>query len=52
MRSVRLWQRLIELHEDDAGFAPCPMEPHGSTHADRWLDEYKRIDRLFEAQLR
>jgi hypothetical protein len=27
------------------------MERHGFTHADAWLDEYKRILKLFEANL-
>ena len=49
--SVRLWQRLLELHKTDTEFAPYPMERHGFTHADSWLDEYSRIDRLFETRL-
>ena len=49
--SVRLWQRLLELHKTDTEFAPYPMERHGFTHADSWLDEYSRIDRLFETKL-
>jgi dipeptidyl aminopeptidase/acylaminoacyl peptidase len=50
--SVRLYQRLIELHKDDVTLAPFPMERHGFTHADSWLDEYKRILALFERTLR
>jgi dipeptidyl aminopeptidase/acylaminoacyl peptidase len=50
--SVRLYQRLIELHKDDVTLAPFPMERHSFTHADSWLDEYKRIYRLFERTLR
>jgi dipeptidyl aminopeptidase/acylaminoacyl peptidase len=50
--SVRLYQRLIELHKDDVTLAPFPMERHGFVHADSWLDEYKRIDALFERTLR
>ena len=50
--SVRLYQRLIELHKDDVTLAPFPMERHGFEHADSWLDEYKRILALFERTLR
>ncbi len=49
--SVRLFQRLMELHKDDVEFAPYPMERHGFVHADSWLDEYKRIERLFETHI-
>jgi dipeptidyl aminopeptidase/acylaminoacyl peptidase len=50
--SVRLYQRLIELHKDNVTLAPFPMERHGFEHADSWLDEYKRILGLFETNLR
>ena len=50
--SVRLYQRLIELHKDRVTLAPFPLERHGFTHADSWLDEYKRILQLFETELR
>ena len=50
--SVRLYQRLLELHKDDVTLAPYPLERHGFTHADSWLDEYKRILALFERTLR
>ena len=50
--SVRLYQRLLELHKDHVTLAPFPMERHGFTHADSWLDEYKRILELFERTLR
>jgi dipeptidyl aminopeptidase/acylaminoacyl peptidase len=50
--SVRLYQRLIELHKDNVTLAPFPMERHGFVHADSWLDEYKRILALFESTLR
>jgi dipeptidyl aminopeptidase/acylaminoacyl peptidase len=49
--SVRLFQRLMELHKDGVEFAPYPMERHGFVHADSWLDEYKRIERLFETHI-
>ena len=49
--SVRLYQRLLELHKHDVELAPYPLERHSFTHADSWLDEYTRIDRLFESRL-
>jgi len=49
--SARLYQKLIELHKDNFEIAPYPMERHGFVHADSWLDEYKRIYKLFEANL-
>lgn len=50
--SVRLYQRLIELHKDDVEIAPYPLERHAFAHSDAWLDEYKRILRLFETHLK
>ncbi|MBO9717248.1 MAG: prolyl oligopeptidase family serine peptidase [Pseudoxanthomonas sp.] len=50
--SVVLTQRLIELHKDNWQIAPYPLERHGFTRADSWLDEYKRILRLFERRLK
>jgi dipeptidyl aminopeptidase/acylaminoacyl peptidase len=50
--SARLYQKLIELHKDNFEIAPFPMERHGFVHADSWLDEYKRIFKLFEANLK
>ena len=50
--SMRLYQRLIELHKDNFSMSPYPLDRHGFTNADSWLDEYKRIYRLFEANLR
>jgi dipeptidyl aminopeptidase/acylaminoacyl peptidase len=50
--SMRLYQRLIELHKDDFTLSPYPLDRHGFSNADSWLDEYKRIYRLFEAHLR
>ncbi len=49
--SMRLYQRLIELHKDDFSISPYPLDRHAFTNADSWLDEYKRIDRLFDAHL-
>lgn len=50
--SVRLYQKLIELKKDDFELAGYPLERHGFVHADAWLDEYKRILKLFEANLK
>jgi dipeptidyl aminopeptidase/acylaminoacyl peptidase len=49
--SMRLYQRLIELHKDNFTFSPYPLDRHGFTNADSWLDEYKRIYRLFQSHL-
>jgi dipeptidyl aminopeptidase/acylaminoacyl peptidase len=50
--SMRLYQRLIELHKDDFTISPYPLDRHGFSNADSWLDEYKRIYRLFDAHLK
>jgi len=50
--SVRLVQRLIELRKENWTFAPYPVENHSFTEAASWADEYKRILRLFEENLR
>ncbi len=50
--SMRLYERLIELHKDNFSMSPYPLDRHGFTNADSWLDEYKRIFRLFESKLR
>jgi dipeptidyl aminopeptidase/acylaminoacyl peptidase len=49
--SMRLYQRLIELHKDDFTISPYPLDRHGFSSPDSWLDEYKRIYRLFETHL-
>jgi dipeptidyl aminopeptidase/acylaminoacyl peptidase len=50
--SMRLYQRLIELHKEDFTISPYPLDRHPFSNADSWLDEYKRIYRLFEAHLK
>jgi dipeptidyl aminopeptidase/acylaminoacyl peptidase len=50
--SVRLVQRLIELHKDNWSFAPYPVENHGFEEAASWADEYKRILKLFDDNLK
>ncbi len=50
--SMRLYQRLIELHKDNFALSPYPLDRHGFANPDSWLDEYKRIYRLFETNLK
>jgi dipeptidyl aminopeptidase/acylaminoacyl peptidase len=50
--SVRLAQRLIELKKPDWSIAPYPLERHNFVQPDAWLDEYRRIDLLFERVLK
>ena len=50
--SMRLYERLIELHKNDFTISPYPLDRHGFSNPDSWLDEYKRIYRLFEAHLK
>ncbi|WP_045738411.1 S9 family peptidase [Xanthomonas sp. MUS 060] len=50
--SIDMTQKLIELHKDNWEIAPYPLERHGFTRADSWLDEYKRILKLFEQELK
>ena len=49
---VRLSQRLIELHKDNWELAVYPVESHGFLEPASWTDEYKRILKLFEENLR
>ncbi len=50
--SVRLVQRLIELGKTELfETAIYPVESHAFTEPTSWLDEYKRIWRLFERTL-
>ncbi|MBL39564.1 MAG: S9 family peptidase [Xanthomonadales bacterium] len=49
--SVRLAQRLIELEKQDWELASYPLEPHGYEHPESWLDQYRRILKLFENSL-
>lgn len=45
--SIRMYQRLIELHKNNFWISVYPLERHGFVHADSWYDEYRRIDELF-----
>lgn len=49
---VRLAQRLIELGKDNWEFAVFPMEGHGFVEPSSWADEYKRIYKIFEDNLK
>jgi len=49
--TVRLVQRLIELEKQDFETAIYPVEPHGFVQPSSWLDEYRRIYKLFEDTL-
>jgi dipeptidyl aminopeptidase/acylaminoacyl peptidase len=48
---VRLVQRLIELRKENWEVALYPVENHGFTGPESWMDEYKRILKLFEDNL-
>jgi dipeptidyl aminopeptidase/acylaminoacyl peptidase len=50
--SVRLAQRLIELRKENWELAVYPVESHGFTEETSWADEYRRILKLFEDNLR
>jgi len=50
--SVRLVQRLIELEKPMFETAIYPVEPHGFRQPSSWLDEYRRIYKLFEQNLK
>ncbi|MBW3567288.1 MAG: alpha/beta fold hydrolase [Proteobacteria bacterium] len=50
--SVRLVQRLMELEKENYEIAPYPLDPHGFVHPKSWLDEYRRIFKLFEENVK
>jgi dipeptidyl aminopeptidase/acylaminoacyl peptidase len=50
--TVRMTQRLIELKKDMFETAIYPVENHGFTEPTSWLDEYRRIFKLFEAHVK
>lgn len=49
---IRLTQRLIELKKENWELAVYPVENHAFTEPSSWTDEYKRIFKLFEANLK
>jgi dipeptidyl aminopeptidase/acylaminoacyl peptidase len=50
--TVRLAQRLIELGKENWEVAVYPVENHSFSNASSWTDEYKRIFKLFEENLK
>jgi dipeptidyl aminopeptidase/acylaminoacyl peptidase len=50
--TVRLVERLIELRKENWELAAYPVEDHGFERASSWADEYKRILKLFETNLK
>jgi dipeptidyl aminopeptidase/acylaminoacyl peptidase len=50
--TVRLVQRLIELRKENWSVAPFPVENHGFEEETSWADEYKRILKLFDDNLK
>ena len=50
--TVRLVQRLIELRKQNWELAVYPVEDHGFIEPTSWADEYKRIFKLFEKNLK
>lgn len=50
--SIRLAQRLIELRKSTWEVALYPVENHGFEQETSWADEYRRILKLFEDNLR
>jgi dipeptidyl aminopeptidase/acylaminoacyl peptidase len=49
--TVRLVQRLIELEKENFETAIYPVESHGFVQPSSWLDEYRRIYKLFDTHL-
>lgn len=49
--AIRLSQRLIELKKENWELALYPLEDHGFVEPTSWMDEYKRILKLFEERL-
>ena len=50
--SVRLVQKLIELRKENWELAVYPAEGHAFAEPTSWADEYKRIFKLFEKNLK
>jgi dipeptidyl aminopeptidase/acylaminoacyl peptidase len=48
---ARLVQRLIELKKENWQLAVYPVEDHGFREPTSWMDEYKRILKLFDTNL-
>jgi len=50
--AIKLSQRLIELGKSNWELAAYPMEDHGFVEPSSWADEYRRIFKLFETNLK
>jgi dipeptidyl aminopeptidase/acylaminoacyl peptidase len=50
--TVRLAQRLMELRKENWEVAMYPLEDHSFVEPTSWADEYRRILKLFEAELK
>lgn len=50
--TVQLVQKLIELRKENWEAAMYPVEDHGFVQSTSWADEYKRILKLFETNLK
>ncbi|KPH94945.1 peptidase S9 [Pseudoalteromonas porphyrae] len=48
---VRVVQRMIELEKENFETAIYPVEPHGFRQPSSWLDEYRRIYKMFKETL-
>ena len=48
---VRFSQRLVELGKQNWELASYPVEDHAFTEPESWLDEYRRIHRIFREEL-
>ena len=48
---IRLSQRLIELEKQNWELALAPIEPHGYHEPSSWLDQMRRIHKLFMEEL-
>tara|TARA_R110000737_G_scaffold2923_8_gene9028 strand:+ start:354895 stop:357426 length:2532 start_codon:yes stop_codon:yes gene_type:complete len=48
---IRLSQRLIELEKENWELALAPIEPHGYKEPNSWLDQMRRIHKLFMDEL-
>ncbi|HEX6903039.1 MAG TPA: prolyl oligopeptidase family serine peptidase [Thermoanaerobaculia bacterium] len=50
--NVRLVQKLIELKKENFEMAVYPVEDHSFVQPTSWLDEYRRIYKLFETYVK
>ncbi|MBR7801296.1 S9 family peptidase [Undibacterium fentianense] len=50
--SIRMVQKLIELKNPNFELAVYPVEAHGFREPESWLDEYRRIFKLMEREVK